>query len=320
MMNLTCIAALDGVTPEIVDNGFTKAVIFPVGPAVDLRSWLTQHRDHLRGLLRDHGCLLLRAAADDIESFGAAVKTFGGGMLEYTERSTPRTAVSGNIYTSTDYPADQPILLHNENSYSDRWPERLHFYCDVVPAVGGATPIADSRAVLSLLPADVRKRFAAGVEYTRSYRDGLGLSWQEAFQAEDRGSVEAYCAGHGIEFEWAGDELRTRHRRPATQRDPHSGAEVWFNQAHLFHFSSLEPEVSEVLLELYGEDGLPRNARFGDGQPIPAADLAAVRDAYSRASLTVPWQRGDILTIDNMLMAHGREPYSGPRRILVAMT
>jgi hypothetical protein len=28
---------------------------------------------------------------------------------------------------------------------------------------------------------------------------------------------------------------------------------------------------------------------------------------------------GDILMVDNMLVAHGREPFSGPRKILVAM-
>jgi hypothetical protein len=32
-----------------------------------------------------------------------------------------------------------------------------------------------------------------------------------------------------------------------------------------------------------------------------------------------PWQKGDILLLDNMLVAHGRAPYAGPRKVVVAM-
>lgn len=31
------------------------------------------------------------------------------------------------------------------------------------------------------------------------------------------------------------------------------------------------------------------------------------------------WQRGDILVLDNVLTAHGRRPFVGPREILLAM-
>ncbi len=36
---------------------------------------------------------------------------------------------------------------------------------------------------------------------------------------------------------------------------------------------------------------------------------------------TVPhrWQRGDVLVLDNLLAAHGRMPFSGARKIALAM-
>jgi len=166
----------------------------------------------------------------------------------------------------------------------------------------------------------VRDRFADGIRYARTYREDLGLSWQEAFQTHSRDEAEKYCIRHNQRFEWAGLVLRTRHVEPAWRREPKTGALVWFNQAHLFHISALDEEVREALLLTYEQADLPRNAYLGDGRPIPPGDLAAIDAAYARCELVLPWEAGSLLMIDNMLMAHGRMPYRGRRRVLVAMT
>ena len=41
-------------------------------------------------------------------------------------------------------------------------------------------------------------------------------------------------------------------------------------------------------------------------------------NGHGRANLSRA-QEGDILMLDNMLSAHGRNPYTGPRKILVTM-
>ncbi|MFG1647438.1 TauD/TfdA family dioxygenase [Amycolatopsis sp. NPDC049252] len=283
-------------------------------------AWVEAHLPRLQAHLRDHGAILLRGLPVDLDLFNRVTETIGGALLTYTERSTPRSAVAGNIYTSTEYPPAESIPMHNENSYSAHWPARLFFLCDTAAATGGATPIADSRAMFRLLPPDLRERFAGGVAYTRAFREGLGLTWQEAFQTDDRAVVEQYCARNGQTLEWTEEGLRTRHVRPSFVAEPHTGETVWFNQANLFHVSSLGEEVSEALLELYPEADLPRNAYFADGSPIPDADLAKIREVYDEVSYAFPWQAGDVLVINNMLHAHGREPFTGKRRILVAMT
>ena len=83
--------------------------------------------------------------------------------------------------------------------------------------------------------------------------------------------------------------------------------------------SSLEPEVREALLAQFGEEDLPNNTYYGDGSPIPPEIVGHIREAYERAKVSVPWQTDDILLVDNILTAHGREPFVGPRRIHVAM-
>lgn len=185
---------------------------------------------------------------------------------------------------------------------------------------GGRTPIADSRAVLHLIPTAIRARFAGGVVYSRYFRKGLGLSWEEAFQTNDRRVVEDYCNQHRIQFTWTDNGLRTVHRRPSTQRIPDTGEEVWFNQANLFHISALPTKIRETLLSRFASEDLPRNAYLGDGSAIPEEYIMQISLAYEKAGLALDWQASDIMVLNNMLMAHGREPYGGNRQILVAMT
>ena len=46
---------------------------------------------------------------------------------------------------------------------------------------------------------------------------------------------------------------------------------------------------------------------------------AGSRLALRAETVTFPWRRGDVLLLDNMLTAHGRRPFTGDRRVLVAM-
>ena len=294
----------------------------PAVAGLDLASWIGERLGLVEGWLRAHGGVLFRGfEIDSVAAFGRFTAALSLELLEYRERSTPRTRLDGRIYTSTEYPAHQPIAHHNEFSYSLTWPLKIVFCCLRAAEHGGETPIADSRKVYQRLAPRLRERFERdGVMYVRNYGGGVDLSWQEAFQTSDRAEVEAYCRQAPMAWEWRGaDQLRTRAVRPAVASHPATGETVWFNQAHLFHVSNLEPAVRQSMLAAFGEEDLPRNTFYGDGAPIEVADLDQVRDAYAAVQTTFPWQRGDVLLLDNMLVAHGRNPYAGERSIAVAM-
>lgn len=297
-------------------------VFTPAFDEVNLLDWAARQRDHIRARLCAHGAVLFRGfQVNGVATFEQLVRTLAGELLEYHERSSPRHQVSGNVYTSTDYPSSQSIFLHNENSYQHAWPLKLFFFCQTAATRGGETPIADVRGVLRRISPATQARFRRhGVMYVRNYGDGLGLSWQNVFQTADRAAVDAYCRKSGIQTEWKDDErLRTRQVAQAVARHPVTGEEVWFNHAAFFHITTLDAAIRDALLEAVGEEELPNNTYYGDGSPIEPAVLEEIREAYTRERVVFPWREGDILLIDNMLVAHSRNPYAGPRKILVAM-
>ena len=303
--------------------GQTLPIVFEAESGdVDLISWAVGQKQKILDIVLENGGILFRGfrlgGAAELERF---IGCLAGDAIDYTYRSTPRTNVGGKIYTSTEYPSDQSIPMHNEMSYTRRWPQKIWFYSLQVAATGGETPIADSRKVLHDLDPAVRDRFEErGVMYARNYGGGVDLSWQNVFQTEDQGEVEDYCRTHGIELTWLdGDRVRTRQVCQAVARHPRTGEDVWFNQAHLFHVSSLDAATREVLVQDFGEEGLPRNAFYGDGTEIEMEALESIREAYRRNQVVFPWRTGDVLFLDNMLVAHGRRPFTGERKVVVGM-
>jgi alpha-ketoglutarate-dependent taurine dioxygenase len=298
-------------------------VISPAYSGIDITEWAQRNCESIDAWLLKHGAILFRGwrmtSVDEFERFATTLA--GGDLMDYSYRSTPRSAVSGKIFTSTEYPADQSIPLHNEMAYSRAWPMKIWFHCVKAAEVGGETPIADSRNVFARIDPRVRERFMRkNVLYVRNYGGGLDLSWQNVFQTTNRSEVEAFCLGAGIEFEWrSGDRLRTSQVCQAVARHPRTGEMVWFNQAHLFHVSNLAPEMRDRFLAEFKEEELARNAYYGDGSSIEPSALEEIRQVYRQEAVTFQWQSGDILMLDNMLAAHGRTPFTGSRMVVVAM-
>jgi alpha-ketoglutarate-dependent taurine dioxygenase len=314
---------------DLVERSFPapgKAIplmLEPAMPGLDLVDWAAAHAELVEGLLLEHRALLFRgfaiAGAAGLRRFTQV--TSGGEPLDYRDRSSPRHAVAERVFTSTDYPAAESIAMHHEGTYWLTCPLKIYFFCNLAPRQGGETPIADGRRVLSRLDPALTRRFATGnLLYSRNYNAGFGLPWQTVFQTDDPTEVERYCRDHAITFDWRpGGRLRTRQLRPAFVRHPRTGEVLWFNHAAFFHVSALDPQLRRGLLADFAAEDLPYNTCYADGGEIAERDLDAVRVAYREEKVVIPWRQGDLLMLDNLTIAHGREPFAGPREILVTM-
>lgn len=292
-------------------------------PGINPFVWIEGHRADLQECLHNHGGILLRnLPIHSISEFNRLVQIFSPNLLDYVYRSTPRTKLGGKIYTATEYPANRVIPMHNENSYSHQWPHQIFFFSLIVADTGGQTPIADSHRVYNKIDPTIRKKFEEhGVLYVRNYSPGVDLSWQEVFCTQSKEEVARFCVENGIQFEWksGNTELTTRQICQASLVHPKTKATVWFNQAHLFHISALTPSERETLIEQLGEDNVPRNTYYGNGEKIEPEVLDHIRQVYEEEKIVFNWQRGDVMILDNILMAHSREKYTGERKIAVAM-
>ncbi|MDN3028243.1 TauD/TfdA family dioxygenase [Streptomyces sp. S.PB5] len=243
--------------------------------------------------------------------------------LAYVNGNSPRTKVGSNVYTSTEYPPEFTISMHNEMSYASSWPTRLLFYCEIAAETGGATPVVDAALWLNSLDDEVREAFAGGVRYSQNLHGGKGLgkSWQDTFETDDRDQVDVYLKEAGSDWSWRPDgSLRVSNVRPATLRHPVTGTEVWFNQSDQWHPAALGDETAKALAQIMPAEELPQSVCFADGRPIPDDYVIQVRDRGLDNAVNVDWQVGDLLLIDNVLVAHGRRSFTGKRRVLVAMT
>lgn len=316
------VSQADLVREMTLQDGEPLPLVLEANGPVVLAEWAAAHRVQLLEKLTQYGGLLFRGfKIDSGEKFAAVARAITPNLLDYLERAAARSQVAPKVFTSTELAADQAIPLHHEMSYSHNWPQRIYFYCAVPAVKGGCTPIASERRFFPQLDPAIKRRFLEhDVMYVRNYGEGLDLTWQAAFQTDNRSDVEAYCHEWNVDFEWVeGNRLRTRQVRQTIVKHPETGETVWFNHAHLFHESNLSPEIRELLLATFGSEGLPRNAYFGDGTPIETSILDEIRALYQECSVTFEWQQGDVMLLDNFLAVHGREPYRGARQILVAM-
>lgn len=292
---------------------------------INYEQWLTTNEKKIEEELLKYGGVLFRgfceASVSNFEKFSQSICR----SLFTDYGDLPPEQGSAKVYKSTPYPSNQPILFHNESSHLNQWPIKQFFCCIKAASEGGETPIVDCRRVYNRVCTQLNKKIVEklikkGLLYVRNFVPAIDVSWQNFYRTEDPLKVEEICRLHGTNFEWDTEKnLRTYRLAQAVIQHPKTNEMSFFNQISLHHISCVDVSTRSSLLSIFGEKKIPRNVYYGDGEPIEEEVVQQIRNIFKQESFSFPWQEGDILLLDNILMAHGREPFVGDRKIIVAM-
>ena len=300
----------------------TALAVLEPGAVTGAPEWVAANRERLLAAVAEQGAVLVRGLPVAEAAALAGVRdALGLAPAGLAEEFAAREDLGGGVHLAADWPGDREMCLHHERSYGVDFPRLVLMACLCPPVCGGATMLADTAAVLRELPDGLVGRFRAeGWRLVRNFRPHFGLPWSVAFRTGTPEEVERLCADRMIGCEWLHDgTLHTVQRRSAVVRHPLTGQECWFNQIAFFSQWSVDPVEREILLSAFGPDGIPFNTAFGNGDPLGEQDVRAILDAYDRTVRRVHWQAGDLLVLDNIRTAHGRDPFAGARQIAVAL-
>ena len=307
-------------TRQADPNRLMPLIVEPAMDDVDVFGWAADNVAQVEEWVSKHGALLFRGfglkSVNDFERFAQTVcpSLYG----DYGD--LPDEEQGEKIYKSTPYPSDKTILFHNESSHMSSWPLRQFFFSVIVADEGGETPIVDCREMYERLDAELIRKFEdQQIMYVRNFTEGLDVNWRDFFKTDDKAVVEAFCSENNMDFTWKDDGLRTTNICPAIATHPRTGEKVFFNQMQLHHPSCLDADVRQSLSALFDERDFPRDVRYGDGTPIEDEVMDTISQLYWDCSVALPWQQGDLMMVDNMLVAHARNPFKGSRKITVAM-
>lgn len=297
-------------------------VVTPQLEGLNFKEWLTINREFIIQKLYTNGGVLFRGfSITNNDDFHEILEILNIPLMNYVEGATPRTAVTNRVYTSTEFPQEYKIQLHNELSYIQSWPMKICFFCGTPPPKGGETIIADIRRITKRIPTEILKEFEQRKwKLIRNYNPNFSLSWQRSFGLNTKAEVEAYCHEANLEFQWKeGEVLQTSCVRDAIHYHPITKDKLWFNHLVFWHPSMLSENIKDTFLNNFALEDLPYNTTYGDGGIIPDEIIKIIQQIHEEETIAEPWQKGDFLLLDNMLTAHGRNPFEGDRAIFAAM-
>ncbi|KAL3840849.1 hypothetical protein ACJIZ3_025440 [Penstemon smallii] len=300
------------LTPSALESHYNLSVL--TAAVKDQKPWLDS-------LLHRHGAILFRGfnSLTTAPNFNDVVEAFGYEELPYVGGAAPRTSVVGRVFTANESPPDQKIPFHHEMAQVPEYPSKLFFFCEVEPANGGETPIVLSHLVYERMkekyPDFVEKLEKHGLIYTRVLGEEddpsspIGRGWKSTFLTNDKSVAEERAGKLNMKLEWTDDGVKTiMGPIPAVKYDETRQRKIWFNSM-VAAYTGWEDARNDPV----------KAVTFGDGTPLPGHIIYDCLKILEEESIAIPWQKGDVLLIDNLAVLHSRRPFDPPRRILASL-
>jgi len=288
--------------------------------AIGLPEFLEERQNQVLSALQRIGAVLFRGFSPMTDAeFSRCVGLLSKAPYKEYGDLPPHDEVLG-LYKATPYPPEALIRFHNEGAHTGMWPRTQMFLMRQPATSGGEWGLADGRTVASSIDDRLLQTFQeSGLRYLRRFWPGLDVDWSRFLGTDEPTEVEASAARIGLKAEWESDGVLLLSGEARALYTLGTGRRCWWNQVQLHHPRSLDPAVRSALEMACGPSRLPRDVRYGDGSAIPGDALDRIDDALEQNCLWIAGGEGDLLIVNNELMAHARAPYKGPREVLVAL-
>ncbi|KAK7858205.1 clavaminate synthase-like protein At3g21360 [Quercus suber] len=309
----------NGIQFPLVLSPNTKSQTPPSSLSLFTQAIKTE-KTFLDSVLHKSGAVLLRGfPVNTAGDFNDVVEAFGFEELPYVGGAAPRNKVVGRVFTTNDSPPDQKIPFHHEMAQVTTFPSKLFFFCEVEPGSGGETPIVLSHLVYEKMkerhPEFLERLEEHGLLYTRVIGEDddlsspIGRGWKSTFLTKDKSVAEERAANLGTKLEWLEDSVKTiMGPLPAIKFDKTRQRKIWFNSM-VFAYIGWEDARNDPV----------KAVTFGDGKPLPADIVNDCLNILEGESVAFPWQKGDVLLLDNWAALHSRRSFDPPRRILASL-
>ncbi|MDG2002950.1 MAG: TauD/TfdA family dioxygenase [Novosphingobium sp.] len=295
--------------------------------------WSRERRSLLDELVLRHGGIVLRGfPIDDAEQFNRFANLFPIYAHGYAGGMAPRRHVTGDVLESTYLTQDFKLSLHSEMAYMKNFPPRIAFFCEQASCIGGETIIGSLAELTRRIPPALRERIERHkVRVVRNYapcgssrdlkaiEDTNQIGWDEAFETEDPTEAERLCGQLGLEFEWNEDGSLTLFDlvEPFTIH-PKTQERVYRSSLHT-DITSERQGMAATRERLIAQQKHPSGSFLDTGEKLTREEAECIHRIQDEIEISWQWRDGDLMILDNLQVAHGRNPYSGPRLVHVAL-
>ena len=284
--------------------------------------WLQTEKTRLIEQVEEHGAILFRGfplespgdfdqfiASFDFENFSYNRSLSNAVRINYTPR----------VFSANEAPSGVKIYLHHEMAQTPFYPSKLFFFCQQPAHNGGATPLCHSaelfREIQKYFPEFAQDCELKGLLYSNTMpadddpNSGMGRSWQSTLGVKNKQEAELRLKELNYSWVWLEDgSLRATTPVLPGVRTLSNGRKVFFNQ------------LIAASRGWEDERNLPSKAiTFGDGSALDPTVTEQIEELADSRTFDVPWQKGDVAFVDNMLVMHGRRNFRGTRKVLASL-